>query len=51
MTYILAGSIFLASLVLVACSVIYITPGGDQPVNIQSTDPVNIQRKLFGGLK
>lgn len=42
MTYLLAGSVFLASLVLVACSVIYITPGSDQPVNIQSTDPVNI---------
>ena len=47
MTYFLIGTMLL----LAACSVIYITPGGDQPVNIQSTDPVNIQRKLFGGLK
>lgn len=42
MTYLLAGTVILASLVLVACSVIYITPGGDQPVNIQTTDPINI---------
>lgn len=38
MTYLLIGTMLL----LAACSVIHITPGGDQPVNIQSTDPVNI---------
>lgn len=38
MTYLLISLM----LTLAACSVIYITPGGDQPVNIQSTDPVNI---------
>lgn len=42
MTYLLAGTVFVAAIVLAACSLIYVESTGQQPVNIQTTDPTNV---------
>lgn len=42
MTYMLAAVVVIASIILVACSVIYVESAGEQPLNIQTTDPTNV---------
>ena len=47
MTYLLAGTVFVAAVILAACTTIYVArpsfeDGQPQPLNIQTTDSVNV---------